>query len=136
MPFYFVLETLPNLRHAVTIFALGMRLKSKRRKTIAAFETVLNGRIYQIKKHNPEIKTEFQVMLLRKQLHLHKIGKIIVFEDTFYSFFPPFDQLIVVKDCYFWAALCSLSYCALFPSMTVPLPDGECFFVQRLICLP
>ena len=38
MPFYFVLETLPNLRHAVTIFALGMRLKSKRRKTIAAFE--------------------------------------------------------------------------------------------------
>ena len=59
MPFYFVLETLPNLRHAVTIFALGMRLKSKNRKTIAAFETVLNGRIYQIKKHNPEIKTEF-----------------------------------------------------------------------------
>ena len=31
-PFYFRLQTLPNLRHAVTIFALGMRLRSRRKR--------------------------------------------------------------------------------------------------------
>ena len=84
MPFYFVLETLPNLRHAVTIFALGMRFRSKNRKTFAAFETVLNGWIYQIEKNKNWIASHVSS---KTASYMHKLGKRIVFEDTFYSFF-------------------------------------------------
>ena len=76
-PFYFGLQTLPNLRHAVTIFALGMRLRSRRRRGVKQWNTnVFNAASSSFKPHHVlELKVEVIVQWVPKTNH-NSINKI------------------------------------------------------------